>query len=248
MPEVWLYTLISVLLVSLFSLVGFLTIAIKRVYLKRILLFMISFSAGALLGDVFIHLLPELVKGGEFTLYSSLYILGGILLFFVLEKILHWRHCHLSATHDHIHPLAHMNLVGDALHNFMDGMVIAGSFMVSVPVGMATTVAVVLHEIPQEMGDFGILLHSGMSVRKALFFNFLTAFMAVLGAFFILMLNLDSDAVLKYVIPLVIGGFLYIASADLIPEMHKDVKPLNSLFQLLSLLAGVGIMLVLLGL
>ena len=135
-----------------------------------------------------------------------------------------------------------MNLVGDAVHNLTDGMIIAGSFLVSVPVGIATTVAVVLHEIPQEMGDFGVLLHSGMSIKRALFFNFLTALTAIVGAVFILALKLDPKEVLQYVVPLVIGGFLYIASADLIPEMHKDVKPMNSIFQLLSLLAGVGVM------
>ena len=242
MTSIWIYTLVSVLIVSAVSLVGILTIAIKQAYIKRILLFFVSFAAGALLGDVFIHLLPELVESGEFGIKTSLFILGGIILFFVLEKILHWRHCHLSATSDHVHPLAHMNLVGDAIHNMTDGMVIAGSFMVSVPVGIATTIAVILHEIPQEMGDFGILLHSGMSVRKALFLNFLTALSAVVGAVFILLLNLNSTDIIIYVIPFVIGGFIYIASSDLIPELHKDVKPINSFIQLLSLLAGVGVM------
>lgn len=242
MPTVWFYTLISVLIVSVVSLVGILTIVLKQKFLKKILLFLVSFAAGALLGDVFIHLLPELAEAGEFTIISSLYILVGIILFFILEKILQWRHCHLSAAQDHCHPLAYMNLVGDAIHNLTDGMIIAGSFLVNIPVGIATTVAVILHEIPQEMGDFGVLLHSGMSVKRALFFNFLTALTAILGAIFILMLNLDPEAVLKYVVPLVAGGFLYIASADLIPELHKDVKPLHSLIQLLSLLAGVGVM------
>ena len=242
MSSVWLYTILSVLFVSIFSLIGILTIIIKKTYIKGILIFFVSFSAGALLGDVFIHLLPELVEEGAFTLMTSLYILLGILIFFVLEKILHWRHCHLSAAPGHTHILAHMNLVGDAVHNLTDGMIIAGSFLVSVPVGIATTVAVVLHEIPQEMGDFGVLLHSGMSIKRALFFNFLTALTAIVGAVFILALKLDPKEVLQYVVPLVIGGFLYIASADLIPEMHKDVKPMNSIFQLLSLLAGVGVM------
>jgi len=246
MAQIWLYTLLSVFIVSLFSLVGIFTIALKRAYLKQILLFFVSFAAGALLGDVFIHLLPQLVEMGEFNLFTSLYILGGIILFFILEKVLHWRHCHLSADHSHVHPLAQMNLVGDAVHNLVDGMVIAGSFLVSIPLGVATTVAVVLHEIPQEMGDFGVLLHAGMNVRRALFFNFLTALTSILGAIFILALGLEPEVILKIVIPLVIGGFLYIASADLIPEMHKDVKPLNSVIQLLSLLAGVGVMFLLL--
>lgn len=246
MSSVWFYTFLSVFLVSVFSLVGILTIAIKQAYIKRILLFFVSFAAGALLGDVFVHLLPHLVEEGAFDHHTSIYVLVGILIFFVLEKILHWRHCHMSATKDHIHPLAHMNLLGDALHNFTDGMIIAGSFLVSVPIGIATTVAVVLHEIPQEMGDFGVLLHSGMSVKRALFFNFITALTAVLGAVFILVLDLDVEAVTHFIIPITAGGFLYIASSDLIPELHKDVKPLNSLIQLLSLLAGVGVMFLLL--
>ncbi len=248
MPSVWLYSLVSVFIVSVVSLVGIMTIAIKQAYIKRILLFFVSFAAGALLGNVFIHLLPELVEKGAFGLSTSLYILLGMLIFFVLEKFLHWRHCHLSATPGHVHPLAQMNLVGDAVHNFTDGMVIAGSFLVSVPVGISTTVAVILHEIPQEMGDFGVLLHAGMSVKKALFFNFITALTAILGAVFVLVIPLTAQLVLEYVIPLVIGGFLYIASADLIPEMHKDAKPLNSVLQLISLLAGVGIMFLLLAL
>jgi len=246
MQSVWLYTLLSVLIVSLISLVGVITLSVKQDFIKRILLFFVSFSAGALLGDVFIHLMPELLDHGKFTIQTPLFIIGGIVLFFILEKILHWRHCHMSAEHNHIHPLAQINLIGDAVHNLIDGMVIAGSFFVSIPVGIATTIAVVLHEIPQEMGDFGILLHAGLSVRKALFFNFLSALTAFLGAILILVLNPDIDAVMKYLIPFTIGGFLYIANADLIPELHKDVKLLNSFIQLLSLLAGVGVMLLLL--
>jgi len=248
MQSVWIYSIGSVLIVSIISLVGVLTIAIKQTYLKQILLFFISFAAGSMLGDVFIHLFPELISEGEFSLATSLYILGGIILFFVLEKILHWRHCHMTATSDHIHPLAHMNLIGDAIHNFTDGIVIASSFIVSVPLGIATTVAVVLHEIPQEMGDFGVLLHSGMKVGKALFFNFISALSAIIGAILTLTLNLNGETVLKYVIPFVIGSFLYIASSDLIPELHKDVKPINSIMQLFSLMLGIGIMILLLNL
>jgi zinc and cadmium transporter len=248
MVNIWIYTLLSILIVSAVSLVGIVTILIKQNYLKKILLFFVSFAAGALLGDVFIHMMPELTESGKFNLITSLCIIGGILLFFVLEKILHWRHCHLSATKDHIQPLAHMNLIGDTIHNFTDGIIIAGSFLISVPVGMATSLAVVLHEIPQEMGDFGILLHSGMSVRKSLFFNFVTALSAFVGGIFTLVISPDTETVIQFILPFTMGGFLYIAGSDLIPELHKDVKPLNSIIQLLSLLAGVGIMFALLSL
>ena len=185
---------------------------------------MVSFAAGAMLGDVFLHMIPELAEENSLTLTSSLYILSGILLFFILEKIIHWRHCHLSAAKDHSHPLAFMNLVGDAVHNFIDGVLIAGSFLLSVPVGIATTVAVILHEIPQEMGDFGVLLHSGMKPKKALLFNFLSALTAVLGALVILVVGMSNENVTHIIIPITIGGFLYIANADLIPELHKETK------------------------
>lgn len=245
MAEIWIYSLSSVLIISLISLLGAITMVIKQRFVKRILIFMVSFAAGAMLGDVFLHMLPELAEEGNFNLSSSFLILIGILIFFVLEKIIHWRHCHLTATKEHVHPLAFMNLVGDAIHNFIDGMLIAGSFMLSIPVGIATTIAVVLHEIPQEMGDFGVLLHSGMKPRKALMFNFLSALTAIAGALIILILGQNLD-VTGVIIPITIGGFLYIANADLIPELHKETKISQSLIQLLSFSIGVAIMYLLL--
>ena len=242
MYTIWLYTLVSVFIVSLISLVGVLTILLKQQDIKRFLLFMVSFAAGALLGDVFIHLLPEIVNEGGFSMGASLYILLGIIIFFVLEKILHWRHCHLSATKSHTHPLAFMNLIGDAVHNFMDGMIIAASYMISIPVGIATTLAVVFHEIPQEMGDFGILLHAGMKTGKALLFNFLSAITAVLGALAVLILGSKGLGINEILVPITIGGFLYIANADLIPELHKDTEVKNSVIQLLSFIVGVFVM------
>ncbi len=135
-----------------------------------------------------------------------------------------------------------MNLVGDAVHNFTDGILIAGSYMLSIPVGIATTIAVIMHEIPQEMGDFGVLLHSGMKAKKALAFNFLSALTAILGAVIILGLGIEEHQMTKVIIPITIGGFLYIANADLIPELHKEVKVSKSVIQLISFLIGVGIM------
>lgn len=248
MTQVWLYSILSVLLVSVISLLGGLTLVFKRNYLKSFLLFMVSFAAGALLGDVFIHLLPELIAEGGFTFMTGLYIILGILIFFILEKVMHWRHCHLSAEDqkDHAHPLAVMNLVGDFMHNFIDGILIAGSFLLSVPVGIATTIAVIFHEIPQEMGDFGVLLHSGMKPKKALLFNFASALSALLGVLLVLGLGFNAEATVAFIIPITIGGFLYIANTDLIPELHKEVKPFNSFIQLLSFILGVGIMALLL--
>ncbi len=242
MSQALTYSLISVGIISLVSFVGIVTIALKKKYLKSILLFLVSFAAGALLGDVFLHLLPELIHEHGFGVSTGLYVLTGILAFFILEKILHWRHCHLSGTEGHSHPLGTVNLVGGAFHNLIDGILVASSYALSIPVGIATTVAVILHEIPQEMGDFGVLLHSGMKTKKALLLNFASELLAFVGVFAVLGLAVNTEIVTTVLIPLTIGGFLYIANADLIPELHKDVNPRNSLVQLISFLLGVGIM------
>lgn len=245
MNEVWLYTLVAVFFVSVLSLFGAVVMIIKQKFVKKVLIFMVAFSAGALLGDVFLHMLPELAQTGDLTLTSSIYILLGILLFFILEKIIHWRHCHNTECKDHPKPLATMNLVGDAAHNFIDGILIAGSFMLSIPIGIATTVAVILHEIPQEMGDFGVLLHSGMKPKRALMFNFLSALTAVAGAVIVLVIGQSID-ITGMIIPITIGGFIYIANADLIPELHKETKISQSLIQVVSFIVGAGIMYLLL--
>ncbi|KPJ70361.1 hypothetical protein AMJ51_02150 [Microgenomates bacterium DG_75] len=242
----WLYSLISVLLVSLFSFVGVLFIALKKEKLKKILLFLVSFAAGGLLGGVFLHLLPEAVEEVGFNLEISLAVLVGILTFFVLEKFISWRHCHIPTSKEHPHPLAFMNLVGDAFHNFTDGMVIAASFLASVPLGIATSLAVIFHEIPQEIGDFGVLLHGGFSREKALIFNFVSALMAVGGAVFVLILGTRFISFTRLLIPFTAGGFLYIASSDLIPELHKETNLAKSLFQMLGLILGISVMLFLL--
>jgi zinc and cadmium transporter len=241
MNEIWFYTLISVFIVSIISLAGAAVMIIQQKVIKKMLIFMVSFAAGAMLGDVFLHIIPELAHENKLNLNSSLMILLGILIFFILEKIVHWRHCHLTATQDHKHSLAFMNLVGDATHNFIDGALIAGSFLLSIPVGIATTIAVILHEIPQEMGDFGVLLHSGMKPRRAIMFNFFSALTSVAGALIILIIGNSVDLV-GIIIPVTAGGFLYIANADLIPELHKETKVSQSFIQLVSFIVGVGIM------
>ena len=243
MINIWASSLISVIVVSLISFVGALTLAIRISLLKKILIYTVSFSTGALLGDAFIHLLPEAVKTSGFTLNISSYLLIGILLSFLVEKIINWRHCHIHPnTKDHIHPFAIMNLFGDAIHNLIDGLVIGASYLASFPIGVATTLAVILHEIPQEMGDFGVLLHGGFSKKKALLFNFLTALTAVLGAVISLVLSNYVKNLTIFLIPFAAGGFIYIAGADLIPELHKEVKVKNSLLQFLAIVLGVLIM------
>jgi len=245
MLSIWIYSLLSVFLVSLISLIGIVTLSVKVDKLKKFLIYMVSFSAGALFGDAFIHLLPELVEKG-LTLNYSITIIFGVLLFFSLEKIVHWRHCHMPITKTHIHPFAYMNLIGDSLHNFIDGLIVAGSYLISIPVGIATTIAVIFHEIPQEIGDFGILIHGGFTKGRAIFLNFITALTAVLGAVFALVLSNYVDNIEGYLISLAIGGFLYIAGSDLIPELHKETKISASLIQILTFVLGVIVMVCLL--
>jgi len=217
-----LYTLGAVILVSLVSLVGILSLLLSQKILDRFLLLFVSLSAGSLLGGAFFHLLPEVVeeKGG-LTIGVSLSVLGGLLLFFLLEKFVHWHHCHTPTTDNHPHHLEVMNLVGDGVHNLLDGLIIAGSFLASIPTGIATTLAVILHEVPQEIGDFGVLVYSGVSKAKALLLNFLSALLAVAGAVIGLAIGSNSQVFVQFILPFAAGGFIYIAGTDLIPELHK---------------------------
>lgn len=239
-------TIVALTAVSLFSLVGVFTLSLKPERLKKFLLYMVSFAVGALFGDAFLHLLPETIEEVGFNLTTSFLVLLGIILFFMLEKFLRWQHCHVPTSHEHTHPVATLNIIGDGVHNMLDGMIIASSFVVSPTIGMATTLAVIFHEIPQEIGDFGILVHSGFSVRKALWFNFLSAMAAFIGAFLVFLIGPGIENLSVYVLPVTAGGFLYIAGSDLIPELHKhDVKLTASFGQLASILGGIAIMVLL---
>lgn len=241
----WLYSLISVVLVSLLSFVGVLFLAIKKEKLQKILLFLVSFAAGGLLGGAFLHLLPEAAEEG-FNLGIALAVLVGLLAFFVLEKFISWRHCHIPTSEEHPHPLAFMNLVGDSFHNLTDGVVIAASFLTNLSLGMATTIAVIFHEIPQEIGDFGVLIHGGFSKKKALFFNFVSALAAIIGAILTLFLGGKFISLVHLLVPFTAGGFIYIAGSDLIPELHKETNLAKSLVQMLGLILGIGVMFILL--
>jgi len=247
MSTIWFYSLASVGIVSLISLIGVVTLSVKIEHLKKILIYLISFSAGALIGDAFIHLIPEVVEeSGGFSLMISLYVISGLVVSFVVEKFIHFRHCHMPITAEHKHPFAWMNLFGDSIHNFIDGLIIGAAYLVSVPVGIATTIAVILHEIPQEMGDFGVLVHGGFSVKKAVFLNFLTALTAVAGTVIVLVFGSAMEGLSLFLVPFAAGNFIYIASTDLIPELHKETSVRKSAIQLVFFVLGVGVMLSLL--
>lgn len=245
MSSVWTYSLVSALIVSMISLVGVLFLSLHEDTLKSALLFLVSFSVGALFGDVFIHLLPEVLEKSGFGLNISMFLLSGILTFFILEKFIAWRHCHIPTSEVHPHSFATMNLIGDGVHNLIDGMIIGGSFLASTTVGIATTVAVILHEIPQEIGDFGVLLHGGYSKKEALLLNFLSAVLAIIGVVISLAVGTKIKNFSTFLIPFAAGGFIYIAGSDLIPELHKETSATKSFFEFLSLLAGIGVMVLL---
>ena len=243
MDNIWLYSLASVFIVSVISLVGVITLSINVEKLRKLLIYLVSFAAGALLGDAFIHLLPEAAEEAGFGVAISLYVLFGIGFSFLIEKVVHWHHFHYPLDEGHVHPFAIMNLVGDLVHNFIDGIIIAASYMVSIPVGIATTIAVILHEIPQEISDFGVLLHGGFTKAKALFYNFLTALTSVLGAVVVLVIGSNVENITGFLVPFTAGSFIYIAGSDLIPELHKgefDWK--SSLMQFAAIALGVLVM------
>lgn len=244
MPSIFIYALLSVLITSLVSLVGLIFFGIKADHLKKVLIYFVSFSAGALFGDTFLHLVPSIAAESGFTVQASLGILVGIVLMFVLEKIIHWHHCHSpDESKEHKHPVTYISLIGDATHNFIDGIIIAASYLISLPTGIATTIAVLLHEIPHELGNFSILIHGGFSRSRALIFNFMTATAAILGALLTLWFSTIAQNVQTILLPIAAGTFIYIAGSDLVPELHKHSDKIShSLLQLLAFLAGILIM------
>lgn len=239
------------LLVGGISLIGVFALALKDSLLHRLLFALVPLAAGALIGDSLFHLLPESFESDTGPLVS-IAVVAGMLTFFVLEKFLHWHHAHHGKEEEHEghncsdhnqkpRHLAPLVITADAAHNFIDGVIIAGSFLVSIPLGIATTIAVLLHEIPQEIADFGLLLHSGLSKARALLFNFLSALTAFLGAGLALILsNVEHFSVLA--IAFTGGSFLYIAIADIVPELHKEKRLGHGLAQLAFLLLGISLM------
>jgi len=241
----------SVVAVSLVSLVGLATISMNEARIRRLATIFVSFAVGALLGDAFIHLIPETFAADSSAgtrLAGSLWVLGGMLLFFVVEKLLRHRH---GVLHEYHHgpeaigqpALAAVNILGDAIHNFIDGVLIGASYLASPTLGVTTTLAVFLHEIPQELGDFGILIHSGLSVRSAVLLNLASASVAILGTAFALICGSVAGGVVAGVlIPITAGGFVYVAAADLIPELQHDRSLLGLVVQTSLVMLGIGVM------
>jgi zinc and cadmium transporter len=222
--------------VSLISLIGIFTLLFKDRFLDRILFLLIAFSAGGLIGGAFLHILPEVI---EEYLQSSpfFYVIVGFVAFFIMEKYFYWRHCHNDVCD--VHAFTYLNLIGDAIHNFTDGLVIGASFVVSIKFGVVTTLVIIFHEIPQEIGDFGVLVYGGFKKSKALFYNFITALTCVIGAAIGVPLSEHVGKFSMYILPIVAGGFIYVAACDLIPEVHKQKSLKKSTFSIAAFLCGI---------
>ncbi|NJL43734.1 MAG: ZIP family metal transporter [Nitrosarchaeum sp.] len=235
------YILLSVLLVSLVSLIGILPLALKKKTNTHLLVALLSLSAGSLLGTVFLILLPESVSHG-YTLGVAIYLFCGFLFMFLLEKFVHHKHAHTKQTgHGHAYHLAPLNLIGDAIHNFADGIVIAASYLASTSLGIAATIAVILHEIPQEIADYGVLIYSGLSRGRALMLNFLSATSAFLGAITGILLAGQLSGFNAFIIPFAAGNFLYIGASNLVPELHRHCSLKHTLLHTTMIILGITI-------
>ncbi len=236
--------LLAVLAVSLISLVGIITIGLKM-NPQKITFYLISLVSGTMVGGALIHLIPEAMEAQSPHMFMSISL--GVFIFFVLEKLLIWRHCHHHQNpHDHKRPVAAaMVITGDAVHNFIDGVIIASAFLAGPTIGFSITLAILLHEIPQELGDFGILIHGGYTTRQALTANLLTATSSFAGAIITYFFLNTSALVHFYVLPVAAGGFLYIALADLIPQLHEQVSFRQTIEQIILVAVGFLMMVLL---
>lgn len=240
MSKELLDVIIATVVISSGSFVGVLTLALNQKFLSKILLSLVSLSAGTMLAAALLHLLPEAIGELGSTLPLQLTLVSFIG-FFILERFLHWRHCHHK---DHLvkHTMGIMNLIADAIHNFLDGVLIAASFAGGMGLGVIATIAIALHEIPQEIGDFGVLLHSGFTRERALLFNVLVSLTAILGGILGYFASHTMTSFAHYLIPVAAGGFIYISATDLIPELKQETSTKRTISMIATFLFGVVIM------
>mgnify|MGYP001592551388 CR=1 FL=1 len=239
MINVLAWIMLSTFLVSLLSFIGILGFLLNKKILEEALLVLIALSAGALMGGAFLHLIPEASRMIKMNTVF-IYVLAGFALFFILERVLFWRHCHEEKCS--VHSFAYMNLAGDALHNLIDGLVIAGSFTAGIPLGITTTIAVALHEIPQEISDFGVLVYGGFKRKTALLLNFAIALAAMLGGIIGFFLSSSIKSSIPLLLSIAAGGFIYIAASDLVPELHKEKSIKKALLAFGFFILGIMLM------
>jgi len=231
-----IWVLVATFVVSAIGLIGVFTLSVSHHKLSRWLDVLVALAAGVMLGSALLHLLPEAAEGLAVEVVFQI-VLVTILVFVGIEKVLKWHHCHDIDCEKHT--TGYMNLIGDGIHNFLDGLLIAGAFLGGFELGVLATLAVIIHEIPQEISDFGVLVYSGMTRQKALFFNFLSALMAVLGGVIGLVLGSQMAGGIPILLAVAGGSFLYISVSDLMPEL-REVRTTNEVVRrLVVLLIGV---------
>lgn len=244
-----IYILISTLVIAALSLCGILVLTFMKKHTHASVLALVALSAGAMFGNAFLHLLPEAIElsqTGIIDLFTvMLLVVGSFVASFLFEQFFFWHHCHSEETCEPTQkPYAHLVLYSDAIHNFIDGLIIAAAFVVSVPLGVATTLAIALHEIPQELGDFAVLVHGGFSKTRAAIFNGLAALTVVLGGIVGFILAGSVDLAVPVLLPIAAGGFIYIAAADLLPELRHNNTRAGIPLYFLVFLTGLAIMIV----
>ena len=240
----FLWSIVASIVDSLVSLIGIIFLSVNEKTLNNILFILIGFATGGLLGGAFFHLLPEALEKSSNVTLTFLYSILGFIIFFILERYIHWRHCHEEGKCD-VHVVSYLSLIGDGVHNLIDGMIIATSFQVNISFGLTTTLAIILHEIPQEIGDFGVLVYGGFSKLKALFYNFLSALTAIIGVFIGYFLTTSIGNFSNVLLPIAAGGFIYIAASDLVPELHKEPDLNKSTLAIITFILGIILMYVL---
>ena len=228
----------SGVLMSAIALVGAVTIALEERTRERLILPLVAFSAGSLLGGAFLHMIPEAIErsGGDPSVY--LWVLIGFTAFFALEQFLHWHHWHEDAEHKS--PLSHLMVIGDSLHNFLGGVAVAGAFIVAVPLGVTTWIVAAAHEVPQELGKYGVLLHGGWSKGRALLVSMASSLTFLVGGLFAYAASVQVDV--SFIVPFAAGNFLYIAASDLVPEVNKHHRIGINLLHFVSFASGIALL------
>jgi zinc and cadmium transporter len=237
-----LWITMSGLLMSAIALVGSVTLLLKKATLQRILLPLVAFAAGSLIGGAFLHMIPASLEEDQAGIAVYLWILAGFTVFFALEQFLHWHHCH-RATASCKEPLTYLILIGDGLHNFIGGLAVAGTFLIDIRLGITTWLAAAAHEIPQELGDFGVLLHGGWNRRQALLFNLLSALTFLVGSLVAYVVSFQIDV--AFLVPFAAGNFLYIGASDLVPEVSKHQDTAAIIVHFTCFVLGLALMLAL---